>query len=412
MKNDMPRSERILMMLIIIFFAVPLPLTFLAHVGPLKKSLRMGHLKGILPQTDYTPFSWSAVFNAKYQASVGRFFDNEFFGRPGLIELTDELYFRLFKISPMKSTLAVVGKKETLFEDLYWNEYVLNRVRKEQLLPLIINLKQMQELYRSRGKGFVVVITPSKASVYPELLPAGWERRYDPRPRGYDQFLPLLREQGIHYVDGHAIATTARDSSDVPVFPKGGIHWGAYTAFLTANAVIAELQSQGKPLQLLHYTNYRVLNTPPEQDADILQLLNLMFPWHYPVVDFDIKPVPVTGHRPNMVIVGGSFIWRMTDFLNDSRQFSEIDCFYYYKVRKKSFYDGKSRIISEPVQSVDFDREIFAADNLVLEINESFISNIPNHLDKFTTDALQHAATSPNPSPAPAYLYENTQPAQ
>jgi len=411
MKNDPPRSERILMMLIIIFFAVPLPFTFLAHIGPLKKSLRMGHLKGVLPQTDYTPFSWPAVFNAKYQASVARFFDNEFFGRPGLIELTDEFYFRLFKVSPMKSTLVMVGKKETLFEDLYWTEYVLDRRRKEELEPLIRNLRQMQDICRSRGMGFVVVITPSKASVYPELLPAGWERRYDPRPRAYDEFLPLLRAQGIHYVDGHVIATAARDTSTVPVFPKGGIHWGADIAFLTANAVIAELKSQGKALQPLQYTGYRVLNTPSEQDADILQLMNLVFPWHYPVVDFDIKPIPVTGPRPNMVIVGGSFIWRMTDLLNASRQFSEIDCFYYYKIRKKTFYDGKSRIISEPVKSVDFDREVFAADNLVLEVNESFIANVPNHLDKFTTDALKRAE-SPKSSTTPAFLYENPRPTQ
>ena len=408
MKNTLPRSERILMMLIIIFFALPLPLTFLAHLGPLKKSLRMGHLKGVLPRTDYTPFSWPALFNAQYQASVAGFFDNEFFGRPGLIQLTDEFYYRLFKISPMKSTLVMVGKKGTLFEGLYWDEYVTARRRKEELEPLVRNIRQMQDLCHARGIGFALVITPSKASIYPGLLPAGWERSYDPRPRAYEEFLPLLREQGIHFVDGHTIAVAARDSSSVPIFPKGGIHWGAFTAFLTTNALIAELQSQGQPLQAMHYNDYQVLNNPSEQDADILQLMNLMFPWHYPVVEFTIKPIPVTGHRPNIVFVGGSFIWRMTDLLNESRQFSEIDCFYYYKVRKKSFFDGKSRIISEPVLSVDFDREIFAADNLVLEINESFIPNIPNHLINFTTDALHHAAASPNPT-AP-YLYENPQP--
>jgi len=409
MKYIQSRAERVLMVVIILFLTVPLPFTLLSQWKPLKKSLRMGHLNGVQLEQTYTPFSWSALFHSKYQESVSRFFDNEFFGRAHLINIANELYFRLFKVSPMSSTFVFVGKKDTLYEYIYLSEYCLDRRRKSELEPLVRDIRKLQDACARRGMGFTVLITPSKASIYPELIPGDWARRQDPRPRAYEEFLPLLKEQGIHVVDGHAIMVAGMDKAPAPIFPKGGIHWGAYGAWLTANALIAELQSQGKALQPVEYSGMRVSNNPKGEDADLLQLMNLLIPWHYPVADFTVKQAAPRNPRPGMVMVGGSFMWKLCGLLSESRQFSEIDCFYYYKLLKKTFVDGKSRVTAEPVQSINFDREIFAADNLVLEINESVIPSAPNHLINFTADALEHLPAEG--SPKEPFLYENPQPA-
>ena len=398
------------MALIILFLAIPLPFTLLSHWKPLKKTFRMGHLNGTQLQETYVPFSWPALLHAKYQESVARFFDTEFFARPNLINVVNELYFRIFKVSPMKSAMLFVGEENTLYESIYLNEYCLARRPASDLEPLARNIRELQEVCAGRGMGFTVLITPNKAAIYPETIPAGWARRYDPRPRAYEVFLSLLKERGVRVVDGHAIMAAAKDKAPAPLFPKGGIHWGDYGAWLTANALNAELQSQGKALQPVEYSRMNISHNPEGDDADLLALMNLLIPWRYPVAHLTVKPSAPHGLRPNMVMVGGSFMWKLNALLSVSHQFSEIDCFYYYKLAKKSFADDLFRTNAEPVQSVDFDREIFAADNLVLEINEAVIPSIPNHLIEFTGDVLKHLPDANKPRQP--FLYENPQPAR
>lgn len=399
MKHFQSRAERILIGIILIFLAIPLPLTILSHIPLLSKTMRLGHLAGMQMEETYTPFSWPALTNAKYQASVGRFFDDEFFGRAPLIKLTNELFFRFFKASPMKSALLIVGKKDELYGAQYLEEYYLHRRRRDEIEPLVSNLKKLQDACERMGIGYLVLVTPSKASIEPELNPNRWKLYNNARARVYDLFVPMLKQYGIHYVDSHAIMEQAKSHAPAPLFPQGGIHWGKYGAFLASNAIISEFQSQGKPLQQLEYENFKISDQPFGDDVDILDLMNLMFRWHYPVTEFDIKPVQAKGRKPNLVFVSGSFMWRLADILSSSRQFSEVDCFYYYKRTKKCYVDGKMYVIGSDLPSVDFAHEIFAADNLILELNEEMMPDIPNHLTAFTEDALKNLPDFSKPKP-------------
>lgn len=400
MKMLPPRFERLFMVMMALFFALPLPLTILAHVQQFKKVFRFGgklRLAGMQSAPSIAPFSRSALFNAKYQESLARFFDEEFFGRGPLIKLTNEIYFRLFKTCPMKSASLAVGREDTLYEELYLEEYCFQRIDKDKLSPLVRNIKHLQDACERNGTGFVLLITPSKAAVDPQFIPSEWMRGYDPKPRGYAELLPLLKDQGVHYVDGHALTVKAKSRAPAPVFPKGGIHWGQYAAWSTANALLALLHTQGIALQPMEYSSLRVSDIPKDSDSDILDLMNLAVPWRYPVAELEIKPIATSvSPRPNLVIIGGSFILQLADLLKVSNQFSEIDYYYYYKIYRKSYADGKSRLVENPVPSIDFAREIFAADCLVLEINEGIIPT-QHHLSDFLSDALKNAPVAGKP---------------
>lgn len=394
------RAERVILAAIVIFLFLPLPLTILSHTSMFSKAFRFGHLLGMQTEEKYTPFSFPTLLNAKYQESLGRFFDKEFVSRVQLIKFTNELYFRMFKVSPMVSAAITVGRHDTLYGTQFLDEYYLRRRTREELEPMVRDLKTMQDACRKLGMGYVVLVTPSKASIESELNPRGWDRFYNPSPRGYDLLIPLLKQYGLHYVDGHAILAKAKGQAVVPLFPKGGIHWGQYGGWLTANALVAELQSQGQPLQFIERGESKITNNPTPDEADDLLLMNLVFPWKFPVEHFDIKPAKTAGEkgrRPNLVFVSGSFMWRLADILSTSRQFSEIDCYYYYKINKTCFVDGKINAATNDVKPLDFAREIFAADNLVLELNEERIPAYPTHLTAFLDDALKHLPDESKP---------------
>ena len=161
------------------------------------------------------------------------------------IRVINEIYLRGFHLAPVG---VLIGPHLSLIEPAYLEEYCLVRHEADELRPFVQDLRRFQDFCASQGTAFVLVITPSKATLYPENMPAGWLRRYHPGPRDYDHLLPLLRERGIHYVDGHRLTTELKARPPVPVFPIGGIHWGDPTALATTNAALGVLAGQGLPV--------------------------------------------------------------------------------------------------------------------------------------------------------------------
>lgn len=408
MKNIHATLEKALMTIMAVFFAAPL-LLFLPTLFMRTGTPQGSSLVGVEIGQTSVPFSWPAFFHARYQESLAEQFNRGFPCRSMLIRCINEIYFRLFKTCSMKQgqeSVITVGRNDTLYETAYLREYCLQRPDADQFLPLVRDIKRLQDVCERLGMGFVVVISPSKAAIFPEDIPARWLRHYDPRPRSYDLFLPLVRQQGIHCVDGHALTAEAKNRAPTPIFPKGGIHWGQYGAWVTANAVLAELHAQGKALQPMEYSGVRISNSPRGEDEDLLHLMNMIVPWHYPVAQLSIQPAegrPVP--RPNLVIIGDSFSQMTAILFSESKQFSEIEYYFYYTGSKRSFVDGDFQVVSSPVKPLDFDREIFAADCLVLELNEQGMPD-PHHLRTFVSDALAHLPEANKPKPP--FLYERS----
>lgn len=336
--------------------------------------------------------SWSTLRTGQYQASLAHQFNSNFAARELLIRLTCESWYRLFRQSPLASGI-VLGKEDCLFTDYHLAKYCLLRTSTAQLEPVVSKLRSLQEACDKVGTSFTVLITPSKASIQPENIPAPWFQRYDPRPRAYDQFVPLLTKHGVRFVDGHALTLEAKRHEPAPVFPKGGIHWGSPSAFATAQALVNALQSHGKLLKPLEHGPISLSNRPRGDDADLLGLMNLVRPWRYPVASLQVRPSEKLPGNPgfNATFIGGSFTTAVAGHLSASGQFAEVDSFFYYKQDKKCFMNGELKLLKSPVPQVDFDREIFASDFLIMEINESFLDfTDDSYVIPFIDDALSH----------------------
>lgn len=241
------------------------------------------------------------------------------------------------------------------------------------------------------GSGFIVVISPSKAAICPDLAPPGWAQGMDPRPRFSTLLVQQLRAQGINYFDGRLPTLQSRDSQlgDIS-FPKGGVHWGDVPSFLTATVTLDELGKQGLPLSPLIPTNTVVHETPWSwEDQDLLRLLNLVYPWRFRCASIQSQPTRLRpSQKLSLVVMGGSFCNQLVENWFASNQFCEID-FYYYRLTSKRCYangvqnvrstvslDGRTLLRSMSRFSVkpktfDFRRDILAADAVILEINEA-----------------------------------------
>ena len=401
-------TERLLVGAIAIIFFLPLALAIesnnqklFRHV-PLPRHPWLGNrtLQGVTIVPTDVHFSWRALVAGDFQRSKAARFNEQFPGREMLIRWTNEAWFRIFHETASPTSTLLVGPNEVLFEKGYLHEYFLERTEKRALAPWVQDLRRLQDFCRQAGIGFLVVISPSKVSMSPDETPAAWRRRYDPRPRGYVQLVELFRENEILFVDAPALlaAERAAHPPPAPFFPKGGTHWNSRAVSLVANAILTQLREQGQPLEPMILLKSTISDQPAGQDQDLLQLMNLARPFSYPCEKLSFQRTEKTKDTMRtMAVIGGSFSWELIRTLSASGQFSEITDHHYYKLAKRRARDGIVSDVRSFGIPVDFAREIFGADSLLLEINEAVVPQADHHLAVFLRDALAHL---PDPSAA------------
>ena len=381
-------------------FVTPLTLTVVRHLpqtaelSPWLDHMWIGepHLIGVTDPNPDVRLTWRSLANGEFQKRKAIRFNENFAGRELFIRFTGELWYRLFHDTANVSQTIVFGQHDILFGTGYLQEYFLQRASKSAFEPWVKDLRRLQDFCRSVGMGFVIVITPSKATIYPEDAPPAWQRRYVSSPRAYDLLKVLFRENGIAFVDGvDLIKQEKLKGPPVPLFPKGGVHWNSRAAFITANAIHARFAEQNKPIRPIELDHRDIAYEPAGDECDLQRILNLARPWRYPVERFTLKrhAPPWTG-GVNMAVVGGSFAWALTRDFSMCGQYSNINCFFYYKMYKTREVDGFSRIVRKPTEDVDFGREIFSADCLLLELNETSAIAPEHFLSAFLKDALAH----------------------
>jgi hypothetical protein len=417
-------GERTLVFALLLAWIGPLMLTGLRYLPHSPKlawlldSALIGkvNLSGVTEKHPDVPFGWKSLVTAEFQKEKARGFDEGVCGRELMIRATNELWFRLFHDTASSTSIVAVGKHDVLFEQTYLNEYFVARNSKAVLEPWIKQLRQLQDFCRRIGMGFAVVIAPGKPAVYPEHIPRDWQGRYDPRPRGPILVAELLREHEIEWIDGNELAQREKlKNPPAPLFPKGGIHWNRRTVFVTANEIQKRFFQQGKPAEQIQFNRSWVVDTPNGEEADLVKLMNLLFPWRYPCERITINPNSrPADKRMTLAVVGDSFGWSLLRVLNESAQFSDIAFYYYYPQHKtraghgRRNVPGKHRIypseqfetVRTPAAPLDFSSEVFSADCLLLEITEAGVVSPEHHLSRFLRDALAHLPDSTQQRPA------------
>ena len=394
------RVEKALTLTLSASFVLPMLLGLLLKATHTRSTatlwLRNRSLNGMQEHPEPVPFSSSTLLSGRYQSAFANDYDTRYAGRELMIRLLNEVYLRALHAS---TNGILVGPNLSLAEPAYAEEYCFSRDGPDTFRTLVDDLRRLQDFCDAQGTAFTLVITPSKAAISPEGLPKSWLRRYQPGPRNYDLLIRLLQEKKIHYVDGHRIAADLKAAGGMPVFPLGSIHWGDPVALATTNTLLGFLQENGLKVQPIRDAEVHISWRPVGQDGDLAQLVNTAALLRYPVSVATVPPSKATAEaRPNAVFVGGSFLFKMMSFLAASEQFSELDAYGYYKLDKSVGVGGTMRQIASPAPKPDFTHDIFAADAIVLELNEQTI-HTQKHLTAFLHDAL---ADLPDPRAAKA----------
>ena len=376
----------------------------------------VGHpLVGVVSSENFPHLSWNEWSSGAYQEKFGRWFTQNIGFRAYLVRSFGQFAYSGFQRSYMYNGNLVIGREGELYELAYVRDYcgAAPTVPPAQLRTLGKDLKRLQAALARGGTAFTVLITPSKAAVYPGDIPAAYRAQRKDGPRNYDGLVQALRDAGVPFVDGHQIMRRAQTSAPVPLFCRGGTHWNRLGAALTLRSMLDAIRATAKnPPAPLVLNQIRVDDRPEPEDKDLAELLNVLHSdWRYPTPHVNVRATPDShdSRKPSALFVGGSFNWSLLSLLDEARCFRQIDFYYYYRVSHVSYPKGRSAP-ADPSQ-LDWQHDVVGRDLVVLEINEAAIVPGDSHYAAFVRDALTHlsrphAADSqpssrPTPSPIP-----------
>ena len=162
-------------------------------------------LRGVEKTTERPVFGLSELSSGSYQAQLERYIGENFPFRGYLVRINNQINYSLFdEISSSYHSKIVSGKKKFLYEKAYIDAYN-GRVKlsKEQIAHKADEIATFQKKLRAKGIAFLLLISPSKARLYPEYI---HQRYLSPKESGsnYGRFISAFRKRDVEFFDSFA----------------------------------------------------------------------------------------------------------------------------------------------------------------------------------------------------------------
>jgi hypothetical protein len=208
----------------------------------------------------------------KFPSAFEQFFSDRFAFRLPLIATRGWISYNLFHSST--NSKVVIGKRGWLFyDDDGTRPAQLNRAEmsQQELEDWAHELQARQDFLRSHGIKFLFVIAPEKGSIYPELMPDGWQRRKE--PSRLEQLQDYLRRRtNVDFVDAESILLNAKLCGQTVYLPRD-THWNPYGAFLVSQEIFQHLNSKFPLVRPLNSDQFKLAKgfVP----ADLAKMLGL-----------------------------------------------------------------------------------------------------------------------------------------
>ena len=367
--------NKILLIAAILFsLFLALPLFQMATGLPPDYALRGVENKVVPPNPE-----WAAWWNGTLQAEFDAWLNQRIGLRGLLVRTANQFNHTLFRELPKRSgTQVLMGRDGMLFEKVYVDAYNANGRRPEsELRNVSASTRRLQDRLAADGVAFLLVIAPSKAEIYPENLPESADVAGRPgRRSNYQNIVEFLRADGVNLLDAHDLFLEWKREPGTPLlFAKGGTHWNEYGAARVVERIMGRLRDlTGKDLPAVRITGAVTNRTIVESDNDLGELVNL---WSgRPLAGPQIHPVAEVragSHLPDILVIGDSFVFTLTNFMDRMGLYRKRDLYYYYN--RHYFYPVAPNVALDKRQ-LDLLEDVRGRDAVVIEVSEYWLPRI------------------------------------
>ena len=326
------------------------------------------------PAVGFSPW-WNGTMQAEFDAWI-----NQRIGLRGLLVRTaNQANFSLFGELPQRSgTQVLLGRAGMLFEKVYVDAYNRSGRRPgSELRHISSSTRRLQDRLAQDGIAFLLVIAPSKAEIYPEFLPESADVAGRPERRSnYQNFVKYLRADGVNLVDAHELFLDWKTEPGASrLFSNGGTHWNEYGAARIVEEILRCLRElTGKDLPAVRIAGATTNRTIIGEDNDLGELANL---WSgRPLAGPQVHPVAEVqagSHLPDLLFIGDSFVFTLTNFMDRLGLYRKRDTYYYYN--RQYFYPEAPNAALDKRQ-LDLLEELRGRDAVVIEVGEYWLPRV------------------------------------
>ena len=288
-------------------------------------------LDGYQPSITKPSFSIGGFLNQAFQDSLNPFLESRIPFRPDLVRLHNQIDFSLFGVPHAHK--IIVGKNNYLFEEPYIKAYLGHDFFGRQKIDARISqFKELQELLWNEKKILMLVVfAPDKGSFYSEKIPERYLKSKKDTTN-YQWYKQGLEKTGVNFIDFNAWFLKIKDTSRYVLYPKTGIHWSTYGAYLAMDSLIhylsrkLEITLPEPVLEKLESTSIA-----REKDDDMAQALNLIWNIPHPALAYPhiLYWKTNTEKKPSALFIGDSFYfcWSGSGYIKNI--FSNEEFWYY-----------------------------------------------------------------------------------
>jgi hypothetical protein len=344
------------------------------------------------------------IFTGPFQNDLEKYFNYYIVGRPTMTRIYNQILYIFFNSTNTDN--IIIGKDNYLFQNQYTNAYFNEPTNdnKNELFDKLTLLVLLQQKIAKMDKRLFVIITPSKASVYPEYLPRAFDRYLSMKNRGeyaqnyYDYFVSRVGETGLEYFNFHDEFIKMKDNG-TDIFAKSGIHWNAPAVAAYFSELINELNKDTDK----KIGTTQTIKTEPvwgnafTTDNDLEVLLNIFlaykdfqprvriilpfYQYLFPRDKFysyhmELLSVP-TDYHPSVFVCGGSFnagwifmVYGLSGWVNQTDN-------YIFSSTELSFYNSSVTKYPENITIADATDDFYSIldkDIIIIEFNEPHIN--------------------------------------
>jgi hypothetical protein len=255
------------------------------------------------------------LWNGTFQTQFGLYFADQLPFRITMTNIYSQIIYSVFNSTDF---YIQIGKENYLIEPGYPQALLkeLNSKEKKELEGKIDIMLELEKALERINKPCIVIITPSKASIYPDKLPSCYQPYINMKlngeygQNGYEYFTEYANKTGLKYFDKHDMFDTMRLRGE-DVFVQGGAHWTGLAVVPYYNLLSKELSALS-PKAIGSVTvdkTEKLYKNPFLDDGDLPTRLNLFeHPFNFYSTHIKISTKD-TEFQPDIFIVGGSFNW-------------------------------------------------------------------------------------------------------
>lgn len=353
-------------------------------------------LAGYQPSSPAPRASLSDWFDRSFQIAANQWWRERFGMRFFFVKLDNQLDYWLFDRIYEGEFSLVYGDDKWIYNLGGVQGYCMLRAPsdEEAVRNLLAGVRRLQDALDAHGIPFVFLLSPVKASVYPDPIPDQYCTPHGSAGYDYDVYRPLFDEYGIRMVDGYALTNAAKPEwPNVTLFAQGGAHWNNLGAYYTASALLETLRPLvPKPIPPLVLGEVSIDNDPNGHDRDLVDFQNLLFPnTDYPVPHPEITMQRSPEGGLTVSLVGMSYLEQIADIYAESGGFDRVDHYWYYHHSVRDYVTDDSKPLTR--ETIDWAGGLLAADAVVLDMTMLYFYT--EHVAQFVEDGLAHLDGEP-----------------